>query len=215
MARAVLFDMDGVLAFTEQFYNQRRVDYLVEKGFHFDTVPDFSGSNDRAIWETLVPDDPALRERLHDGYRAYSNAHPTPWREVANPDALPVMHDLCSHGVLCAICSSSGGDLIGEFMRETGIAPYVSLAISGEDCGEFKPSPEIYLTAMERLRVSSKDCVVVEDSPIGIRAGKASGALVCALRPRPGVSLDQGEADMVIESLGEVLPLACGPRSGA
>ena len=50
MARAVLFDMDGVLAFTEQFYNQRRVDYLVGKGFRFDAVPDFSGSNDRAIW---------------------------------------------------------------------------------------------------------------------------------------------------------------------
>ena len=45
MARAVLFDMDGVLAFTEQFYNQRRVDYLVGKGFRFDAVPDFSGSN--------------------------------------------------------------------------------------------------------------------------------------------------------------------------
>ncbi|MCH4083444.1 MAG: HAD family phosphatase [Olsenella sp.] len=215
MARAVLFDMDGVLAFTEQFYNRRRVDYLVEKGFHFDAVPDFSGSNDRAIWEALVPGDAALRERLHDGYLAYSDAHPTPWREVANPDALPVMHDLCTAGVLCAICSSSGAGLIGEFMQETGVRPYVGLAISGEDCREFKPSPEIYLTAMERLGVRARDCVVVEDSPIGIRAGKASGALVCALRPRPGVSLDQSEADMVVGSLREVLPLALGPQAVA
>lgn len=89
MARAVLFDMDGVLAFTEQFYNQRRVDYLVGKGFRFDEVPDFSGSNDRAIWESLVPGDAELRRVLYDGYRAYSDTHPTPWRKVANPDAVP------------------------------------------------------------------------------------------------------------------------------
>lgn len=35
--------------------------------------------------------------------------------------------------------------------------------------------------------------------PVGIRAGEASGALVCALRPRPSVSLDQGEMDVVVE----------------
>ena len=80
-----------------------------------------------------------------------------------------------------------------------------------QECSAFKPDPEIYLTAMGRLGVSAKDCVVVEDSPIGIRAGKASGALVCALTPRPGVSLDQGEADVVVGSLREVVPLALGP----
>ncbi|MCC6099747.1 MAG: HAD family phosphatase [Coriobacteriaceae bacterium] len=213
MARAVLFDMDGVLAFTEQFYNRRRVDYLVEKGFRFDSVPDFSGSNDPAIWEALVPGDAELRRRLHDGYLEYMDAHPTPWREVMNPDALPVMHDLHSRGVRCAICSSSGPELIGEFMRAAGVEPYVDLSISGEDCREFKPSPEIYLTAMGQLGVRARDCVVVEDSPIGIRAGKASGALVCALRPRPGVSLDQRGADVVVGSLREVLPLALGPHA--
>lgn len=211
MPRAVLFDMDGVLAFTEQFYNRRRVDYLVEKGFRFDSVPDFSGSNERAIWEALVPGDPTLRARLHEGYRAYSDAHPTPWREVANPDAVPVMRDLREQGVRCAICSSSYPELISEFMRSTGVRPYVSLAISGQECHAFKPDPEIYLTAMDCLGVTARDCVVVEDSPIGIRSGKASGALVCALRPRPGVKLDQGEADVVVDSLMEVVPLALGP----
>ncbi len=214
MAGAVLFDMDGVLAFTEQFYNQRRVDYLVGKGFHFDVVPDFSGSNDRAIWETLVPGDAGLRRVLHDGYRAYSDAHPTPWHKVANPDAAGVMRDLREGGVRCAICSSSYPELIREFMAATGTGPYVSLAISGQECSAFKPDPEIYLTAMGRLGVCAEDCVVVEDSPIGIRAGKASGALVCALAPRPGVSLDQGEADVVVGSLREVVPLALGSVGG-
>ena len=100
-------------------------------------------------------------------------------------------------------------------MQATGAEPYVSLAISGQECSAFKPDPEIYLTAMRRLGVPAGDCVVVEDSPIGIRAGKASGSLVAALRPRPGVSLDQGEADVVMDSLWEVVPLALGPSGAA
>lgn len=58
---------------------------------------------------------------------------------------------------------------------------------------------------MEALGVTPTETVIIEDSPIGIRAGKASGGLVLALRPREGVQLDQGEADAVIESLDEVI----------
>ena len=64
MIKAVLFDMDGVLVDTEWFYNRRRVAFMEEKGFHFDEIPDLSGSNEPAIWEALVPDDVELRERL-------------------------------------------------------------------------------------------------------------------------------------------------------
>ena len=45
MIKAVLFDMDGVLVDTEWFYNRRRVAFMEEKGFHFDEIPDLSGSN--------------------------------------------------------------------------------------------------------------------------------------------------------------------------
>ena len=69
MIKAVLFDMDGVLVDTEWFYNRRRVAFMEEKGFHFDEIPDLSGSNEPAIWEALVPDDVELRERLRVEYK--------------------------------------------------------------------------------------------------------------------------------------------------
>ena len=79
MIKAVLFDMDGVLVDTEWFYNRRRVAFMEEKGFHFDEIPDLSGSNEPAIWEALVPDDVELRERLRVSINR-STARTTPFR---------------------------------------------------------------------------------------------------------------------------------------
>ena len=79
MIKAVLFDMDGVLVDTEWFYNRRRVAFMEEKGFHFDEIPDLSGSNEPAIWEALVPDDIELRERCAWS-TSRSTARTTPFR---------------------------------------------------------------------------------------------------------------------------------------
>ena len=123
MIKAVLFDMDGVLVDTEWFYNRRRVAFMEEKGFHFDEIPDLSGSNEPAIWEALVPDDIELRERLRVEYKqVYSPVHPVPYAELLNEQAEPVMRELHERGVKCAIASSSYRELIDELVEIAGIA---------------------------------------------------------------------------------------------
>ena len=123
MIKAVLFDMDGVLVDTEWFYNRRRVAFMEEKGFHFDEIPDLSGSNEPAIWEALVPDDVELRERLRVEYKqVYSPDHPVPYAELLNEQTEPVMRELHKRGVKCAIASSSYRELIDELVEIAGIA---------------------------------------------------------------------------------------------
>ena len=123
MIKAVLFDMDGVLVDTEWFYNRRRVAFMEEKGFHFDEIPDLSGSNEPAIWEALVPDDVELRERLRVEYKqVYSPDHPVPYAELLNEQTEPVMRKLHERGVKCAITSSSYRELIDELVEIAGIA---------------------------------------------------------------------------------------------
>ncbi len=204
MIKAVLFDMDGVLVDTEWFYNRRRVAYLETQGFTFEEIPDLSGSNEKAIWEYFVPDDPVRRERLRRGYGAYQKEHPVPYDQLLNPQTRQVFERLKACGYRTAIASSSYEELIQELIDVAGIRPFVDFSISGHQCTAFKPSPEIYLRAMIALGVTERECVVVEDSPLGIAAGKAAGAVVLALRPRPGVVLDQSRADAVIDTLGGV-----------
>ena len=53
--------------------------------------------------------------------------------------------------------------------------------------------------------VEPSECLVIEDSPLGIEAGKRSGARVLALRPHEGVNSDQSGADAVIDTLTDIL----------
>ena len=204
MFKAVLFDMDGVLADTESFYNRRRAAYLAEVLPSYDGPWDFAGSNDVAIWETIVPGDAVLRDRLHAGYDRYRAEHPEDYRALGNPEAPAVFACLKDAGVLVGIASSSEVAMIERMMRETGLVGFVDAYVSGHDVEHHKPAPDVYLACMEQLGVRPQECVVVEDSATGIAAGVAAGAYVVALGQYVAPTTDQSAADLCISRLREL-----------
>ena len=204
MFKAVLFDMDGVLADTESFYNRRRAAYLAKVLPGYDGPWDFAGSNDVAIWETIVPGDAVLRDRLHAGYDRYRAEHPEDYRALGNPEAPAVFACLKDAGMLVGIASSSEVAMIERMMRETGLVGFVDAYVSGHDVEHHKPEPDVYLACMERLGVRPQECVVVEDSPTGIAAGVAAGAYVVALGQYVSPTTNQSAADLCISRLREL-----------
>lgn len=206
MIKAVLFDMDGVLVDTEWFYNRRRCAYLETKGFVFDEIPDLSGTNDIYVWEYFEPDDARRRAELKREYvEQYMPAHPVPYDELKNKDAKPVMEALRERGVVSAIASSGQPEMIEELVEAADLRDVLVATVSGHEVAAFKPDPAVYLRTMELLGVAPEECLVVEDSPLGIEAGRRAGCRTLALRPREGVSLDQSKADRIIDSLWDLL----------
>jgi len=68
-----------------------------------------------------------------------------------------------------------------------------------------KPDPEPYLTGAQILGVPAADCLVVEDAPTGIRAGKAARARVLALRTTASdAELQQAGADWIVDDCAEL-----------
>ena len=150
MIEAVIFDMDGVLADTEYYYENRRKNFLLENGI---PIPEgnFIGSNEKAIWEALVPNDPVRRQEMLMAYREYRKARPTPYDKLTDPQAEPLMNALRSRGLKVAVASSSAAPDIMKMLTEGGLKAMVDFAFSGEDCAAHKPAPDIYLKTLKAL----------------------------------------------------------------
>lgn len=207
MIEGIIFDMDGVLADTEYFYQQRREDYLREKNFVRKENTDFVGSNEKAIWEALVPDDPDLRSRMLLEYREYRVQHPEPYEKLVDSQVKPLFEELKLRGIRIGIASSSERTAIEAMMKAADVTELVDYIISGTECCFHKPNPEIYLKAMEYLGLNGDNAFAVEDSATGIAAALNAGMKVYALKPRHGEKIDQSEATAVIGQLKQVLEL--------
>jgi sugar-phosphatase len=97
---------------------------------------------------------------------------------VAVPGAQRLLSKLKPHQ--WAIVTSASRALATFRLRCLGL-PLPEVLISGDDVAKGKPDPEGYLKAASRLGVSPDRCVVVEDAPVGILAGRSAGMSVLAL----------------------------------
>ena len=205
MYRGIIFDMDGVLADTESYYTNRRDEYLRLMGYQRQENTDFTGSNEKALWETMVPNDPELRQELLMGYRAYRKLHPIPFRELLDPQAAALFRTLKEQGQKIGIASSSDPKAIAALVQAAGVEALVDSQISGDQCKAHNPDPEIYLRSLTALGLTAGEALAVEDSPTGILSAKRAGLTVLALRPRHDEPLDQSAADTVISQLMDVV----------
>lgn len=207
MIKGIIFDMDGVLADTEYFYRQRRENYLREKKFERREETDFTGSNEKAIWETLVPEDLKLRNRMMLEYREYRAVHPEPYEQLVDPQVKPLFESLKKQGVRIGIASSSENSAITAMMEAAKVTELVDYRISGTECSAHKPAPDIYLRALKDMGLETNEAFAVEDSKAGIAAALQAGLRVYALKPRHGEPIDQSAATAVIGQLKDVLAL--------
>jgi mannitol-1-/sugar-/sorbitol-6-phosphatase len=113
--------------------------------------------------------------------------------------ALPGAGDLLSSGYPLAIVTSCSSLLAEVRLRAAGL-PRPEVVISSSMVTRGKPDPEGFLLGARRLNVTAARCAVLEDSPIGIDAGRAAGARVIALRTTHGDDL-LARADAIIDNL--------------
>lgn len=203
MLKAVIFDMDGVLVDSEGFYMRRRAGFLREKGMPVPDPARLVGADGRQVWALMAPGAaPEALDALMAEYDRYCLSHPIAYDTLANPQVKPLFRALRQRGLAIGIASSSPRDMVELMLRQLALSPLVDAYVTGSDCALRKPDPEVYQKAMARLGVTPARAVAVEDSTVGIRAARAAGLRVYALRPY--LPQDQSEATAILEQLADL-----------
>ena len=178
---AVLFDMDGVVVDTEEFWRAREAEVILPAAVA-DGDPsqdEIRGVNYRETYDYLADTyEMALsREEFLDLYEsAAADLYET-------TDLMPGFEDLLAalraRGCRIAVVSSSPREWIDRVVERFGLD--VDVLLSTEDVdGPGKPAPDVYAVAAERVEAVPADCVAVEDSPNGVRAATRAGVLTVA-----------------------------------
>jgi HAD superfamily hydrolase (TIGR01509 family) len=185
MIQATLFDMDGVLVDTERQICQAAVRMFGELGITVqpeDFRPFVGAGEDRYIGGVAEKYDVTLN-LLEAKFRTY-----TIYGEIVRGRLEPLrgvrefIRRCREAGVKTAIATSADRMKMEINLREIGLpAETFDATVNGLQVKHKKPSPEIYLTAAEKLNIPPSRCLVIEDAVNGVQAAKAAGMYCMAL----------------------------------
>ncbi|MDX1972203.1 MAG: HAD-IA family hydrolase [Candidatus Sumerlaeia bacterium] len=208
---ALIFDFDGLIMDTEwpiyaiwaELFEENGAELLLERWGvcvgngenRFDPVAELQQLTGRSFDAKELETE--HRKRFHQRFK------PEPL-----PGVMELLHQAESLGWKIACASSSPISWVGKHLETLGILGRFQAICTADDVRLTKPDPELFLLAMQRLGVRGEHAIVVEDSPHGITAAKAAGALAVAVPNRVTRVLDLSHADARVSSLLEVDLLA-------
>jgi sugar-phosphatase len=196
---ALLFDLDGVLVDSTPAVARVWHRWAVERGLDPDAVVRMAhGRPSRTTIRDLLPNaDIGLEDREVERreIQDLDGVVPLPGaRELLN--ALPP-----ERWTIATSCTRS----LAEVRLRAAALPIPETLITSNDVKVGKPDPEPYLKAAARLGFPVADCIVVEDAPAGIRAGKAAGARVIAfLTTIIRRDLEEACADWIVQNCADI-----------
>jgi pseudouridine 5'-phosphatase len=204
--RAVVFDLDGVLANTEDLYEQACETVLGRRGKTYD---------------------PPLREQMMgrpvaDAIQIMLDAHSLPdplesmmtecWETLRvlletslapMPGVAPLLDTLQAANLPAAVATSALRDYADLVLTRLNFKQRFRFILTSEDVRCGKPDPEIYVLAAARLQVEPSQMMVLEDSANGCRAAVAAGAFTVAVPNRHTLNHRFPSAKFVADTLAD------------
>jgi len=198
--KLAIFDMDGTIADSEKIAQRVTIDYFKSKGITINKKEqkDVFGLN----WKDLV------REILKRNGMEYSQTLKDTLKEryvrtmKKEVEAIPGAHDVLEflkEKVPLALATNSRYREVDIICSKLDFNKFFDLKLARDHVKNAKPDPEIYLKAADNFNVKPDECIVFEDSVVGIKAAKNAGMICIAItNTYPPKFLKA--ADLIIES---------------
>ena len=209
--KAVIFDMDGTLVDSMGMWHQIDIEFLGRyqipmppmlqkeiEGFSYEETAAYflkrfalplSMEEIKAIWYQMS------FEKYRDDIEL-------------KPGAKEFLAWLKVHGYKLGMATSNSHSLVQASLNKHGLLTHFDVIVTSDDAKAGKPAPDVYLLAARRLGVAPEDCLVFEDIPAGILAGKRAGMTVCCMADANSAWMDAEKrelADGFIEDFRELL----------
>ena len=189
MLKALIFDFDGLILDTET----PEFDVLQEIYAEYDAELSI------AKWGQVIGGngethfDPLLDLEKSIGVKIDRAKLENRWRKEANerivlasilPGVLEILDEAQHRALKLAVASSSPHEWVDAHLQRLGIFDRFEHIVCADDVTRTKPSPELFLLALSKLKLSANQAVIFEDSPNGVKAANAAGIFVVAV-PNP------------------------------
>lgn len=204
---AVLFDMDGVLVFTE----------TLKANAHVATIEQLGGAASINLYIQMLGQS---HEIIRTAYMEAAGLSADPilytkqYRKiyhdllerklVIRPGAQELVRELHHHNFLRAVVSSSSSASVAKILEKMGLQDGFDVQVTSDEVVGRKPDPAPYRLALEKLGVQASNAVVLEDSPSGIESAVRAGTHVIAVRHDYNRDLNFEAAESIIESFSDV-----------
>lgn len=210
--RAVIFDLDGVLADSEPWWNEIDKKLLGEygvayRGEHHQNVLGVSYQVAVEFYKKTfgltAPTEELMRRRVEIATEFFAH------RVGLFPLTRAVLKELQQMNLPLALATSSVSASARPFLDRHQLTAFFDVIVTGDEIEWGKPHPDVYLRAADKLGVPPDACLVIEDALSGIAAGKAAKMRVAAIPDTRFVDAREyeKEADYLLRELSEIPPL--------
>lgn len=211
--RGIVFDMDGVLFDTERDSIRRIMELGHQMGYEIsrELIVTNMGRNMAEVSQIYRE---ALggcfdADRFWTQYWKERNAQYSREGMPVKDSAVRLLRLAEERQILCVVASSSPVEQVWHALEQAALRSFFTGAIGGDMFEKSKPDPDIFLTAARQLDLPPENCLVIEDSLNGLKAGRAAGMQVVYVKDVPSYSEEELDryADYAFDQIEEAAEL--------
>lgn len=200
----LIFDLDGVLVDSEPISDRLFSECLQADGFAIDAAFSNKYFLGRSLRDCLVSLEEQFGRLPSDGVlESYAARIVVALREELKPVAfIPEALEQLPNPK--CVASGSEPERIALSLEVTGLRRYFAQITSSYEVAKGKPEPDVFLKAAEKMGYAPEQCIVIEDTIFGVRAGVAAGMHVLCYQPNPVHAYEVPEGVVVFESMQQL-----------